>query len=165
MEVKRGIKRERSPSAEGSPAASDVKTPPLTPSRTPSPTGSPTEVSSRRPRSSVLEQGGPSGTAPVVALSSPQDEEELIHDTARDFEFSQHLFGELNRDLLGPSSEGKVIILSDFDEEKEEAHEEKSAGAEDVATSTAVNPVSTTSTNDIGTPAEKSSTPATSLVA
>jgi hypothetical protein len=103
--------------------------------------------------------------APVVALSSPQDEEELIHDTDHDFKFSQHLFSELNHDLLGPPSEGNVIILSDFDEEKEEAREEKSVGVEDAATSAAVNPVSTTSTNDIGTPAKKSSTPATSPVA
>jgi hypothetical protein len=63
----------------------------------------------------------------VVDLSSPLDEEEHIHDTARDFEFAQHLFGKLNRDLLGPLGDGKVIILSDSDKEKEEAHEEKTA--------------------------------------
>jgi hypothetical protein len=110
----------------------------------------------------VLEQGGPSGKAPVVDLSSPLDEEEPIHDTARDFEFTQRLFGKFNRDLLGPPSDGKVIILSDSDEEKEEAHEEKSAGTEDVAISAAVNPVSTASIDDIGTLAKKSSTPVTS---
>jgi hypothetical protein len=38
--------------------------------------------------------------APVVDLSSPSDEEEPIHDTARDFKFAQRLFSELNRDLL-----------------------------------------------------------------
>jgi hypothetical protein len=121
MEGKRGIKQERSPSIEGSPAASDAKTPPPAPSRTPSPPGSPIEVCSRRPRSPVLEQGGPSGTAPVVDLSSPQDEGDPIHDTARDFEFTQRLFGELNRNLLGPFGDDKVIILSDSDEEEEEA--------------------------------------------
>jgi hypothetical protein len=162
MEGKRGIKQECSPSVEGSLAASDAKTPPPVPSGTPSPPGSPAEVSSRHPRSLVLEQGGPCRTAPLVDLSSPHDEEEPIHGTARDFEFTQCLFNELNRDLLGPPGDGKVIILSQFDEEEEEVHEEKSTGAEDATTSVAVNPVSNTSVDDIGTPTEKSSTPAAS---
>jgi hypothetical protein len=88
MEGKRGIKRERSPSVEGSPAASDAKTPPPVPSRTPSPPGSLAEVCSHRPRSPILKQGGPSGMAPVVDLSSPQGEENPLHDMARDFEFA-----------------------------------------------------------------------------
>jgi hypothetical protein len=100
----------------------------------------------------------------VVDLSSPLDEEEHIHDTARDFEFAQHMFGKLNRDLLGPLGDDKVIILSDSDKEKEEAHEEKSASVEDAATSAAVNSVSTASTDDIDTPAEKSLTLAASPV-
>jgi hypothetical protein len=141
--------------------ASDAKTPPSAPSGTPSPLGSPIEVSSCCPHLSVLKQGGPSGTAPVVDLSSPSDGEEPIHDTARDFKFTQCLFGELNRDLLGPPGNGKVIILSHSDEEKEETHE-KSVGAEEVATSVVVNPVSTASANDISTRAEKSLTPAVS---
>jgi hypothetical protein len=88
MEGKRGIKRERSPSVEGSPAASDAKTPSPVPSRTPSPPGSLAEVCSHRPGSPILEQGGPSGMAPVVDLSSPQGEENPLHDIARDFEFA-----------------------------------------------------------------------------
>jgi hypothetical protein len=142
--------------------ANDAKTPPSAPSETPSPPGSPAEVSSCRPRLLMFMQGGPSGKAPMVDLSSPSDKEEPIHDTARDFEFAQRLFGELNRDLLGPPDNSKVIILNDFDEENEEAHEEKSAGTEDAATSVAVNPISTASADDIGTPAEMSSTPAAS---
>jgi hypothetical protein len=110
----------------------------------------------------VLEQGGPFGIALVVDLSSPSDREEPIHDSTRDFEFTQRLFGELNCDLLGPPNDDNVIILSDFDEEKEEAHEEELVGTEDVAASIAINPVSTASTDDIGTPAERSSTPAAS---
>jgi hypothetical protein len=55
----------------------------------------------------------------VVNLSSPSDEEEPIHDISRDFGFNQRLFGELNRDFLGPLEDGKIIILSDSDEEKE----------------------------------------------
>jgi hypothetical protein len=98
----------------------------------------------------------------VVDLSSPQSEEDLIHDTTCDFEFAQCLFGELNRDLLGAPGDGKVIILSDSDEEEEEVHEEKSVGAEDAATSAAVNPISIASADNIGTPAEKFSTLAAS---
>jgi hypothetical protein len=161
MEDKRGIKRERSPFAEGSPAASDAKTPPPAPSGTPSSLGSLSEVSSRRPRSPVFEQGGPSRKPPVIDLSSSSDEEDSFIDTSRDFEFAQRLYGELNCDLLWPPGDGKVIILSDSDEEKEEARE-KSTGAKDVVASAAVNPVSTTSTDDSGTLAEKSSTPAAS---
>jgi hypothetical protein len=142
--------------------ASDAKTPPPAPSGTSSPLGSLAKVSSCRPHSPVLEQGGPSRTALVMDLSSPSDEEEPIHDTTRDFEFAQRLFDELNCDLRVPPDDGKVIILSNSNEEKEDAHEEKSAGAEDVATSVAVNSVSTASANDIDTLAEKSLTPATS---
>jgi hypothetical protein len=89
MEGKRGIKQEHSPSAEGSyVAASDAKTPLSIPSGTPSPPGSPVEVCSHRHRLPVLEQGGPSGMAPVVDLSSPQGEENPIHDIAHDFKFA-----------------------------------------------------------------------------
>jgi hypothetical protein len=116
MEGKRGIKRECYSSAEGSPAASDAKTPPSASSGTPSPPGSLPEVSSRCPRSPIFEQGGPSRKAPVIDLSSSSNEEDSFADTSRDFEFTQWLYGELNRDLLGPSSDGKIIILSDFDE-------------------------------------------------
>jgi hypothetical protein len=101
----------------------------------------------------VFEQGGPSGKAPVVDLSSSSDEEYLILDTSRDFEFTQRLYGELNRALPGPPGDGKIIILSDFDEEKEDVHEEKSTDAEDVAASAAVNPTSTTSSDDVDAPA------------
>jgi hypothetical protein len=88
MEGKRGVKQECSPFVEGIFAPSDAKTPPLAPSRTPSPPGSLIEVSSCRPRSSVLEQGGPSRTAPVIDLSLSLDEEDFIVDTSRDFEFA-----------------------------------------------------------------------------
>jgi hypothetical protein len=65
---------------------------------------------------------------------------------------------------LEPPSDGKVIILSDSDEEEEEACEENSADAKDAATVATINLISTTSTDDIGTMAEKSSTPAASPV-
>jgi hypothetical protein len=98
----------------------------------------------------------------VIDLSLSLDEEDSFNDISHDFEFAQWLYGELNRDPLVPSGDDKIIILSDSDEEKEEAHEEKSAGAKDAVVSAAVNPVSTTSADDAGTLAEKSSTLATS---
>jgi hypothetical protein len=62
---------------------------------------------------------GGSGKAPVIDLSSSLDEEDIIAVTSRDFEFTQRLFGDLNRVVLGPPDDGKVIILDDSDEEKE----------------------------------------------
>jgi hypothetical protein len=119
MEDKRGIKHERSPSAEGSPSPSDATTPPSVPSRSPLPLGSLSEISSRRPCSSVFEQGGPSDKAPMIDLSSSLDEEDLIAATSHDFEFAQRLFSELNRAVLGPPGDGKVIVFDDSNEEKE----------------------------------------------
>jgi hypothetical protein len=99
-----------------------------------------------------------------VDLSSPQGEENPIHHIACGFEFAQRLFGELNCTFLGPPGDGKAIILNDSDEEEEEACEEKSVGTKDVTASAAINQVSTASADDIGTPAEKSSTPAASPI-
>jgi hypothetical protein len=79
----------------------------------------------------------------VIDLSSSSDEEDLIVATSRDFEFAQRLFGELNRAVLGPPSDGNIVIHSDSDEE--EVCEEKTTSTEDVAASAAVNPASTTS--------------------
>jgi hypothetical protein len=89
----------------------------------------------------------------VIDLFSSLDEEEFVADTSRDFEFTQRLYGELNRDLLGPPDDGNVIILIDPDEDKVEVHEEKFASAKDAAASAAVNLVSTASADDTGTPA------------
>jgi hypothetical protein len=74
-------------------------------------------------------------------MSSYSDEEDLIADTSHNFEFAQRLYSELNHVVLGPSGDGKNIILSDSDEE--EVREEKTTGTEDVATSTRVNSAST----------------------
>jgi hypothetical protein len=159
MEDKRGIKRERSPSAEGSSMPSDAKTPPPVLSGSPSPPGSPSEVASCRPCSPVFGQGGPFEKAPVTDPSSSSDKEDFIADTSRDFEFAQRLYDELNHGFLGPLDDGKIIILSDSDEEKEEVCEEKSSGLEDVAASAVVNLISAASVDAF---AEKSSTPAAS---
>jgi hypothetical protein len=58
----------------------------------------------------------------VINLSSSLDEEDLIAATSHDFELAQRLFGELNRAVLGPPDDGKIIVLSDSNEE--EVHEE-----------------------------------------
>jgi hypothetical protein len=98
----------------------------------------------------------------VIDLSSSLDEEDSFADTSRDIEFAQQLYGKLKHDFLGLPGDGKIIIPNDSDEGKEEVREEKSTDAEDAAASTAVNPISTASTDDDGALAEKSSTPATS---
>jgi hypothetical protein len=59
----------------------------------------------------VFEQGGPSEKAPVVDLSSSSDEGEIIPDTSHDFEFTQRLYGELNRALLGLMTRPRLLLL------------------------------------------------------
>jgi hypothetical protein len=88
----------------------------------------------------------------VIGLSSSSDEEDLIAATSHDFEFAQRLFGELNRAVLGPPGDSKVIVLVDSDEEKE-AHEEKTTGIEPATTSGAVNPASAASASVDDAPA------------
>jgi hypothetical protein len=100
----------------------------------------------------------------VIYLSSSSDEEDSFTDTSREFEFAQRLYGKLNHDLLGPLGDGKIIILNDSDKEKEEARKEKFASAKDAVASTAVNPISTASSGDVGTLAEKSLTLAASPI-
>jgi hypothetical protein len=100
--------------------------------------------------------------APVVDLSSPQGEENPLNDIACDFEFARCLFSELNHAFLGPPDDDIVIILSDSDEAEKEAREENSGDTKDAAASATINPISTASADDIGTPIEKSSTPAAS---
>jgi hypothetical protein len=83
----------------------------------------------------VFEQGGPSRNIPVIDLSSSSDEEDFFTDTSWDAEFARRLFGDLNHDLLGLPGDGKVIVLSDSDEE-DEVHEDTAVDA-DVAPSAA----------------------------
>jgi hypothetical protein len=80
----------------------------------------------------------------MIDLSLSSDEKNFIANTSRDAEFIRKLFGDLNHDILGPLGDSKVIILDNFDEEKE-ASDEKTIGTELVATSAAVNPATTTS--------------------
>jgi hypothetical protein len=88
----------------------------------------------------------------VIDLFSSSDEEDLIATTSHDFEFTQRLFGEQNRIVLGLPSGGKIIVLSDSDEE--EVRKEKTTNTEDVAASAIVNPASTASADDTSTGAK-----------
>jgi hypothetical protein len=81
----------------------------------------------------------------VIDLSSSSDVEDTIIDTSHDEDFTKRLFGDLIRDVLGLPGDGKIIILSDSNEE-DEVHEEKATSAEAIATSVAINPASITST-------------------
>jgi hypothetical protein len=114
MEDKKGVKHERSPSVEGNPLPDDAKTPPPAPSGSPPPPGSPSEVLSCRRCSPVFKQGSTLGTTPVSGPSS------LVVDTSHDEEFARKLFGDLNRDILRPPGDGKIIIIDDDDEAQEE---------------------------------------------
>jgi hypothetical protein len=147
MEDKRGTKHARSPSKEGSPSPDGAKTPPPAPSRSPPPLTSLPEVSSHCPHSPMWEQGGSSEKALVVDLSSSSDEGDLITDVTRDEAFVRRLFGDLNREVLGPLGDAKIIILSNSDEE-EEVREEKAANAETVPSSAARSPASSASTDN-----------------
>jgi hypothetical protein len=46
-----------------------------------------------------------------------------------DEELVRKLFGDLNRDILGPPGDDKIIVLSDSDDE-DEAHEDAALNAE-----------------------------------
>jgi hypothetical protein len=128
MEDKKDVKRKRSPSIEGSPLPDSAKTSPPVPSGSPPPPGSPSEVSSRRRYSSVFEQGSASGATPVSGPSL------LVVDTSRDEEFARKLFGDLNRDILGPPGDGKIIIIVDSDDD-DDAQEEGMADINPMAVS------------------------------
>jgi hypothetical protein len=69
----------------------------------------------------VFEQGSASGTT-LVSGPSP-----LVVDTSRDEEFTRKLFGDLNRDILRPPGDGKIIIIDDSDDD-DEAQEEGTTG-------------------------------------
>jgi hypothetical protein len=143
MEDKRGIKCSHSPSKEGFSSPSNGSTPPPHPSGYPPPPGSPLEVSSCRPRPSVLKEGGPSEKIPVVDPSS--DEEDLIPNITRDAEFAKNLFGDLNRERIGPLDNSKIIILNDS---KEEVREEDTADAKTASSSAVKSPAPTASAVD-----------------
>jgi hypothetical protein len=64
-----------------------------------------------------------------VYLASSSGEEDFIADTSRDEELTRKLFGDLNRDILGPPDDGKIIVLRDSDDE-DETHEDAAVNTE-----------------------------------
>jgi hypothetical protein len=62
----------------------------------------------------MFEQGSASGATPVSSASL------LVVDTSCNEEFARKLFGDLNRDILRPPSDGKIIIINDSDDEAQE---------------------------------------------
>jgi hypothetical protein len=83
-----------------------------------------------------------------VDLALSLGEEEPIADTSRDEEIARKLFGDLNRDILGPPGDGKVIVISDSDDE-DETHEDAAVNAEAAPPSTANSVDSPTSASDV----------------
>jgi hypothetical protein len=142
MEDKKGIKCERSPSIEGSSLPDDAKTPIPVPSGSPPPLGSPSDVLSCHHYSLVFEQGGASGVTPVSIPSS------LVVDTSCDEEFARKLFGDINRDIVGPPGDIKIIIIDDYDND-DEVQEEGMIGIDPMAVpaSAADAPAGTSVTN------------------
>jgi hypothetical protein len=85
--------------------------------------GSPSNVSLHHRCSAVFEQGSASG---VTLVSGPSL---LVVDTSRVEEFARKIFGGLNRDILGPPGDGKIIII-DHSDDDDEAQEEGTAGVD-----------------------------------
>jgi hypothetical protein len=141
MKDKKNLKRPRSPSNEGSSSPNEASTPPPSRSESPPPIQSPPETSSRRLCLPPCEQGGPSEPVTIVDLASSSGEEDFFADTSRGDELARKLFGDLNHDILGPPGDGKIIVLSDSDDE-DEAHEDAAVNVE-TAPPSAVNSADT----------------------
>jgi hypothetical protein len=71
----------------------------------------------------VFEQGNASGKIPMLDPSS------FIVDTSHNEELARNLFGNLNRDILGSSSDDKIVVINDSDDDGD-AQEEKTADIE-----------------------------------
>jgi hypothetical protein len=83
----------------------------------------------------------------VVNFSTSSNEENLITDVSWDEDFARRLFGDLNRDILVPHGDDKIIILTNSDEE-EEVCEEKAVTTEAAPSSAARSPAPTASIDD-----------------
>jgi hypothetical protein len=77
-------------------------------------------------------------------LSSSSDEKDLITNVSQDKDLPLRLFGDLNRDILRSPGDGKIIILSDSNEE-EKVYEKKVIDVEAVPSSAVRFSASTTS--------------------
>jgi hypothetical protein len=148
MEDKKNLKHPRSPSFEGSSSPSKASTPPPSRSGCPPPTQSQPATSSHRLYLPPSEQGGPSEPVPVLDLALSPSEEDTVADTSRDEEFARKLFGDFNRDILGPPGDGKIIVISDSDDE-DETHEDATVNAEAAPPSAANSADSPTFASDV----------------
>jgi hypothetical protein len=83
-----------------------------------------------------------------VDLALSPSEEDSIADTSRDEEFARKLFGDLNRDILRPSGDGKIIVISDSDDE-DETHGDAAVNAEAAPPSAVNSADSLTSASDV----------------
>jgi hypothetical protein len=86
----------------------------------------------------------------MVDLASSLGEEDFFADTSWDEELARKLFGDLNRDILEPPDDGKIIVLSDSNDE-DEAHEDATVNAEATppsAVNSAVTPASTSDADE-----------------
>jgi hypothetical protein len=83
----------------------------------------------------------------MVDLASSSGKEDFFTDTSRDEELARKLFGDLNRDIIGPPGDGKIIVLNDSDDE-DEAHEDVAINAEAAPPSAVNSPVTPASASD-----------------
>jgi hypothetical protein len=83
----------------------------------------------------------------MVGLASPSGKEVFFADTSQDEELARRLFDDLNRNILGPPGDGKIIVLSDSDDE-DEAHEDATVNAEAAPPSAVNSPITPASTSD-----------------
>jgi hypothetical protein len=80
------------------------------------------------------------------------DPSSFIVDTSRDAKLGKKLFGDLNRDILGPPGDGKIIVLDDFDDDVE-AQEEKTVGIESTVAPASTDPALSAPTSADDAPA------------
>jgi hypothetical protein len=73
------------------------------------------------------------GTTGAIRISaSAGSPSSLFVDTSHDEQFTRKLFGDLNRNILGPPGNGKIIIIDDSDND-DEAQDEGTVGIEPTA--------------------------------
>jgi hypothetical protein len=83
-----------------------------------------------------------------VDLALSPSEEDSVADTSRDEEFARKLFGDLNRDILGSLGDGKIIVISDSDDE-DETHKDTAVNVEAAPPSAANSADSPTFASDV----------------
>jgi hypothetical protein len=84
----------------------------------------------------VFEQGNTTRKILMLETSS------FIVDTSHDEKIARKLFDDLNRDILGPPGDGKIIIINDSDDDNE-AQEEKTIEIESMVASASADDAST----------------------